>query len=63
VATYNSKLAVALEAKPNKQDAGKVVVLIRLITVIKEITVGALPDMITFSPDGNFIMTARRRAK
>jgi DNA-binding beta-propeller fold protein YncE len=26
--------------------------------VIKEITVGALPDMITFSPDGNFIMTA-----
>jgi hypothetical protein len=26
--------------------------------VIKEIAVGALPDMITFSPDGNFIMTA-----
>jgi DNA-binding beta-propeller fold protein YncE len=26
--------------------------------LIKEITVGALPDMIAFFPDGNFIMTA-----
>ena len=59
VATYNGKLAVALEAKPNKQDAGKVVVFDTAnYNVIKEITVGSLPDMITFSPDGNFIMTA-----
>lgn len=59
VATFNGKLAVALEAKPNKQDAGKVLVFdTTTYALIKEITVGALPDMITFSPDGNFIMTA-----
>jgi hypothetical protein len=59
VATYKGKLAVALEAKPNKQDAGKVVVFdTSNYSVVKEITVGALPDMITYSPDGNYIMTA-----
>ena len=59
LATFNGKLAVALEAKPNKQDAGKVIVFDTAnYSLIKEITVGALPDMITFSPDGNYIMTA-----
>ncbi len=59
VATYNGKLAVALEAKTSKQDPGKVLVFdTTTYALIKEITVGALPDMITFSPDGNFIMTA-----
>ncbi|MBK8779322.1 MAG: hypothetical protein IPO25_18690 [Saprospiraceae bacterium] len=27
-------------------------------TVIKEVTVGALPDMVTFSPDGHYILSA-----
>lgn len=59
VATYNGKLAVALEAKPNKQGLGKVVIFdTATYTVIKEITVGSLPDMVTFSPDGKYIMTA-----
>lgn len=59
VATYNGKLAVALEATPNKQDLGKVIVFDTAnYAVIKQITVGALPDMVTFSPDGKYIMTA-----
>jgi hypothetical protein len=59
VATCNGKLAVALEATPNKQDLGKVVVFDTAnYTVIKEIIVGSLPDMVTFSPDGRYIMSA-----
>lgn len=59
VATYNGKLAVALEAFPNKQDLGKVVIFDTAnYAVIKQITVGSLPDMVTFSPDGKYIMTA-----
>ncbi|WP_310377583.1 choice-of-anchor I family protein [Flavobacterium sp.] len=59
VATYDGKLAVALESKPNKQDAGKVVIFSTSnYEVIKQITVGALPDMIAFSPNGKYILTA-----
>jgi hypothetical protein len=55
---YDGKLAAALEAS-NKQAAGKVVVFnTSTYAEIKVITVGALPDMITYSPDGNFILTA-----
>ncbi len=54
----DGKLAAALEAS-NKQAAGKVVVFnTATYAEIKVITVGALPDMITYSPDGNFILTA-----
>ncbi|PTS96659.1 alkaline phosphatase [Flavobacterium sp. HMWF030] len=59
VAVFDGKLAVALESTVNKQGNGKVVVFNTTdYSVIKQITVGALPDMITFSPDGKYIMTA-----
>jgi hypothetical protein len=59
VATFNGKLAVALESKINKQDPGKVVVFdTSNYALVKEVTVGALPDMITYSHDGKFILTA-----
>ena len=59
VATYGGKLAVALESTIDKQANGKVLVFDTVnYSLIKEITVGALPDMITFSPDGKYIMTA-----
>jgi len=59
VATYNGKLAVALESTIDKQANGKVVVFSTAdYSLIKEITVGALPDMVVFSPDGKFIVTA-----
>ncbi len=59
VATFGGKLAVALESTIDKQANGKVVVFNTTnYALIKEISVGALPDMITFSPDGKYIMTA-----
>ncbi len=58
VAVYGGKLAIALEAT-NKQANGSVIVMnTSTLTSIKQITVGALPDMVTFSPDGNYIVTA-----
>jgi hypothetical protein len=59
LAVYNGKLAVAYESKSNKQQAGKVVVFdCKNYILLKDIAVGALPDMVTYSPDGKFILTA-----
>ncbi|MCS6968568.1 MAG: choice-of-anchor I family protein [Cytophagales bacterium] len=58
VAVSNGLLAAAVEA-PNKTDNGRVIVFnTETLNIVRQITVGALPDMITFSPDGNFILTA-----
>ena len=51
-------LAAAIEST-NKQQPGKVVVFKTSdYSVVKVIDVGALPDMIAFSPDGKYILTA-----
>ncbi|TDE15668.1 choice-of-anchor I family protein [Dyadobacter psychrotolerans] len=58
VAVSDGKLAIALEAT-NKQANGSVIVInTGSLQTIKQITVGVLPDMVTFSPDGKFIVTA-----
>jgi YVTN family beta-propeller protein len=58
VAVSDGKLAIALEAG-NKQANGSVIVInTSTLAIIKQIPVGALPDMVTFSPDGKFIVTA-----
>ncbi|MFY7839390.1 MAG: choice-of-anchor I family protein [Lacibacter sp.] len=58
IAVSNSKLAAAIEAN-DKTAAGKVVVFNTSSQAeIKVITVGSLPDMVTFTPDGNYILTA-----
>ena len=58
VAVSNGKLAAAIESI-DKQASGKVVVFNTFdYKEVKSITVGALPDMITYSPDGRFIITA-----
>lgn len=58
LAVKDGKLAAAIEST-NKQANGKVVVFKTSdYSEIKVIEVGALPDMITFSPDGKFILTA-----
>lgn len=58
VDVYDGKLAAAIESV-NKQAPGKVVVFDAATLVpVKTISVGALPDMVTYSKDGNFILTA-----
>ncbi len=66
VAVKNGVLAVAFEA-PNKTDQGGVAVYDvsvngSVVTLTARgyspVTVGALPDMITFTPDGTKLLTA-----
>ncbi|MFT3982130.1 MAG: choice-of-anchor I family protein [Ferruginibacter sp.] len=55
---YNGKLAAAIEGTV-KTDNGKVVVFNTAdYTEVKVVTVGALPDMVTYSKDGKFILSA-----
>lgn len=58
VAVYDGKLAAAIEGY-EKTDAGKVVIFKTSDhSLVREITVGALPDMVTYSPDGKYLLTA-----
>lgn len=58
VAVYDGKLAVAVEAS-NKQMPGSIQVYdTQSQSLIANYTVGALPDMVTFSPNGKFIVSA-----
>ncbi len=57
VAVKNGVVAVACP-NANEQLDGSVVFFNTNGDFIKQVTVGALPDMITFSPDGNKIFTA-----
>ncbi|MDF2191184.1 choice-of-anchor I family protein [Paraflavitalea sp. CAU 1676] len=58
VSVSNGLLAAAIESI-NKQEPGKVVVFNTANNAeVKSITVGALPDMLTFSPDGKYILSA-----
>ncbi|MDG1714787.1 choice-of-anchor I family protein [Lacinutrix sp.] len=58
VSVYNGKLAIAVEALV-KQDPGKIMVYDTSdMTLLNQYTVGALPDMVTFSKSGNLIITA-----
>jgi DNA-binding beta-propeller fold protein YncE len=58
VAVYGGKLAAAIEST-DKQANGKVAVFNTTDnSEVKVVNVGALPDMVTYSPDGKFILTA-----
>lgn len=58
VAISKSLLAVAVEA-PVKQDPGFVLVFnTKTQTLLNSYTVGPLPDMVTFSPNGKYIVVA-----
>jgi hypothetical protein len=58
VAVSDGKVAAAIESL-NKQSNGKVVVFdTKTLAEVKVIEVGALPDMVTYSPDGKYILTA-----
>lgn len=57
VAVNDGIIAVAVEAV-ERTDPGSVVFFDRKLRFIKAVQVGALPDMITFSPDGRYVLTA-----
>ncbi len=57
VAVKNGYVAVA-SPNANEQLNGKVIFFSSNGDFIKEVTVGALPDMITFTPDGKKVLTA-----
>jgi hypothetical protein len=57
VATYDGYFTVAVEAD-NKQENGSVVFFDGSGNFIAQIEAGALPDMVTFTPDGSKVITA-----
>ncbi len=57
VAVFNGLVAVAVEAE-EKTDNGSVVFFDNLGNFISQVTVGALPDMLTFTPDGTKVLVA-----
>lgn len=58
VAVFDGKLAVAVEA-PVKQNPGHILVFNTSDgSLLNQYTVGALPDMVTFSKNGNLIISA-----
>jgi 2',3'-cyclic-nucleotide 2'-phosphodiesterase/3'-nucleotidase/5'-nucleotidase len=57
VAVKNGLIAVAVEAAV-KTDPGVVVFLNRNSDVLRSVTAGSLPDMVTFSPDGRWLLCA-----
>ena len=57
VAFNNGILAAAVE-DTNKQANGKVVFFDAAGVYLNDVTVGALPDMLTFTPDGNKVIVA-----
>ncbi|MBX0293050.1 choice-of-anchor I family protein [Hymenobacter sp. HSC-4F20] len=57
VAVRNGVVACAIE-NTNPQAEGSVVFFDQNGAFLKQVTVGAMPDMITFSPDGRTVLTA-----
>jgi hypothetical protein len=58
VAVKNGVVACAVESKVSPQDNGSVVFLSTDGNFLNQVTVGAMPDMITFTPDGKKVLTA-----
>lgn len=57
VDVFGDLVAVAIEADPNT-DPGKVAFFTPAGEFISAVTVGALPDQLTFTPDGSKVLTA-----
>ncbi|MBX2885295.1 MAG: choice-of-anchor I family protein [Granulosicoccus sp.] len=58
VAVYNGVVAVAVESVP-AQEPGKVAFFdASTLQLINHLQVGALPDMLTFTPDGTYLVVA-----
>ncbi|WP_101759979.1 choice-of-anchor I family protein [Oceanicoccus sp. KOV_DT_Chl] len=58
VSAHNGIVAVAIQAE-NKQNNGVVAFYNASdLSLLNSVTVGALPDMVTFSPDGKYVLVA-----
>ena len=57
VAVHNGIVAVAVESSP-KQNPGRIVFFNTNGTVLNDVPAGALPDMVTFTPNGNYLLAA-----
>lgn len=57
VAVRDGIVAVAVESVP-KTDPGSIVFFDRDLQFLSSVTVGALPDMVTFSPNGRWVLAA-----
>ena len=57
VAVHKGMIAVAVESAV-KTDPGKVVFFDKSLNLLAAVQVGALPDMLTFTPNGRFVVVA-----
>jgi hypothetical protein len=58
VAVFNGVVALAVEANPKTSNGVVAWVRASDLTVLGTNTVGALPDMLTFTPDGSYLLVA-----
>jgi len=58
VAVSNGLLAIALNGVTPQSNGDIIVLKTSDLSEVKKISVGAMPDMVTFSPDGNYIISA-----
>ncbi len=58
VAVKNEIVAVTVTGLTSEQENGSVVFFTTNGTFINKVTAGALPDMVTFTPDGKYVLTA-----
>ena len=58
VAVSEDQLAVAVEADPAQQPGVVVFFNTTSLKATRQVTVGALPDMVTFSPNGSYLLSA-----
>jgi len=58
VAVSNGLLAVALDGADKQGNGDVVIIKTSTLEEVKKVAVGAMPDMVTFTPDGNYILTA-----
>ena len=58
MAVRDGVLAVAIPQGEDDTDPGRVAFFDTDGVLIREVTVGALPDMLTFTPNGDFLLVA-----
>lgn len=58
VTTYNGLMAVAVEANPKTDDGWVLFYKTADLSFVNAVAVGALPDMLTFTPDGSQVVVA-----